>query len=346
MQNRFLKLLAERSWLLADGATGTTLFAMGLQSGDSPELWNVDHPDRIAALHRGFIDAGSDIVLTNSFGGTRFRLALHGAEGRVDELNEAAARIARAEADAAGRTVVVAGSIGPTGELFEPLGTLTRKDAVDAFARQAQALVRGGADVLWIETMSAREEVEAAVEGAGTTGLPIVFTVSFDTNGRTMMGLGPAELVSLQAQIAPHPAACGTNCGIGAAEVVACLLQVGEAAGPDLVVVAKANCGIPEWVDGAIRYNGTPELMARYACMVRDAGARIIGGCCGTTAEHVRAMREALDRVPPGARPTLEQIQAVLGPVSAGARGEASGGGGRRRARGGSSADGGASSTG
>ncbi len=201
------------------------------------------------------------------------------------------------------------------------------EDAVAAFAEQAIALKEGGVDVLWIETMSSREEIELAVRGAGEAGLPIVFTVSFDTNGRTMMGLGASDLVNLYKTTSPKAHACGTNCGIGAAEVVASVISMKSAAdaGPDPVLVAKANCGIPEYVDGKIVYNGTPEVMARFAVMARDAGARIIGGCCGTTATHVAAMREALDTTAPASTPSLEDINAALGEITAGARAQASG---------------------
>ena len=325
--NRFLDLLATRDCLLADGATGTNLFAVGLPTGHSPELWNAENPAAIGALHRGFVEAGSDIVLSNSFGGNRFRLKLHGAEDRVAELNERAAAIAREQADRAGRTVVVAGSMGPTGELFEPLGALTPESAREAFAEQAEALRAGGADVIWIETMSAREEVEAAVAGAAVTGLPVVVTMSFDTSGRTMMGLTPPEHATLCATLTPAPCGCGSNCGVGAAEVVAGILAMAHVAAPGQVLVAKANCGIPEFIDGKIHYNGSPELMAGYAGLARDAGARVIGGCCGTTAAHVRAMREALDAHVASAAPELARVEAELGPVSDGARRLCGGGG-------------------
>ena len=208
MSDRLARLLAERPYLLADGATGTNFFDMGLASGDAPELWNVEHVDRVESLHRSMIAAGADIILTNTFGGSRYRLKLHKAESRVAELNELAARIARRIADDEGarhsREIVVAGDIGPTGELFEPLGPLTIAEGASAFAEQAHALAKGGADVIWIETMSSKDELAAAVQGAGETGLPIVCTLTFDTNGRTMMGLTPEAAIS-------H----GRNCACG-----------------------------------------------------------------------------------------------------------------------------------
>ena len=318
--NRFNHLLATRPWLLADGATGSNLFEVGLMSGDAPELWNTEHPERIAALHQSFVDAGADILLTNSFGGTIYRLKLHNAQGRMAELNTLAAQIARRVADASGRAIAVAGSMGPTGEIMEPIGPLTYDEAKAAFAEQALALKAGGADVLWIETMSSREEVEAAVAGAGVAGLPIVCTLSFDTNGRTMMGISPSDFSGIEKTLSPRLAACGTNCGVGASEVVACIHNLAQSMGPEVVLVAKGNCGVPQYVDGAICYNGTPEIMALYARMALDAGARIIGGCCGTSAKHLRAMREALEAHTPGPAPTLDEINARLGEVSNGAR--------------------------
>jgi len=341
MTNLFEKMLAEKDVLLADGATGTTFFGMGLQSGDAPELWNVDYPERVRQHYQAFVDAGSDLILTNSFGGTRYRLMLHQAQHRVGELNIAAASILREVVGKAGRDIVVAGSIGPTGEILAPLGELQAQDAIAAFAEQALALEQGGADVIWIETMSSQEEVEYAVTGARQTSLPIVFTMSFDTNGRTMMGVGAADMMALHQRLGVH--ACGTNCGIGAAEVVAAIMnfQASKADGSDPVLIAKANCGIPEFIAGEIHYNGTPEIMARYATMARDAGARIVGGCCGTSPEHVAAMRLALDQTAPGPAPTLEDVQRELGDVSRGALTQAGGehvvktrGSSRRRRRG------------
>ena len=324
--NRFEKLLGEKTTLLADGATGTTFFGMGLQSGDAPELWNVDFPDRVATHYQSFVDAGSDLILTNSFGGTRYRLKLHQAESRVAELNIAAAEILCEVVERCDREIVVAGSIGPSGEILAPLGDLQAEDAIAAFAEQALALEQGGADAIWIETMSSQEEVEYAVQGARQTALPIIFTMSFDTNGRTMMGVGASDMMALHQRLGVH--ACGTNCGIGASEVVATILNMQSskpADSADPVLVAKANCGIPEFIDGEIHYNGTPRIMARYATMARDAGARIVGGCCGTTAEHVAAMRHALDTTAPGPAPSIEDVERELGAVTKGARAQAGG---------------------
>jgi len=324
MNNRFLKLLNERPFLMADGATGTNLFGMGLMTGDSPELWNFEHPERIEALHQSFVDSGADLFLTNSFGGTRHRLKLHNAEGRVHEINKRAAEIGRKVADRAmqatpGREIVVAGSMGPTGELFQPMGTLTEEIGFEAFAEQAAALKEGGVDVLWIETMYSHEETTAAVKGAAMTGLPIVTTMSFDTNGKTMMGISPADFVAFVHSLDPKPIAYGANCGVGASDLVATIVKLAEAAAPDDIIVAKGNCGIPYYEEGKIRYNGTPELMADYARIVRDAGARIIGGCCGTSPEHLRSIRGALDAHQLGARPNAAEIVARLGPVTEGA---------------------------
>lgn len=322
----FDQLLTEKAFLLADGATGTNLFDMGLQTGDAPEPWNVDHPERIERLHQGFIDAGSDIILTNSFGGNFHRLKLHRSEGRVIELNEAAARIARHVADSADRRVVVAGSMGPTGELFEPLGALTMDLAIEVFTEQAQALEKGGADMLWVETLSSQEEVEAALTGASTTSLPVVCTLSFDTNGSTMMGLSPGDFARLSHSLTIRPHAYGANCGLGPAETVCGILNLASAAQHGDVLVAKGNCGIPEYLDGVISYAGEPELMARYACMAFDAGARVIGGCCGTTFDHVRAMREALDtHVRRVGRPDAHTVTQELGEISSGGRAQLEG---------------------
>ncbi len=309
-------LLAEGRPLLADGATGTNLFAMGLASGDSPELWNETHPDRIRALHQAFVDAGSDIILTNSFGGNRRRLALHGAEGRARELNQLAAQAARAVADKAGRPIVVAGSVGPTGDIFAPLGALTEDEAVEIFAEQIEGLGDGGADVVWIETMSAVEEIRAASVAAARVGMPYAVTASFDTAGRTMMGVAPAAFGALAAAFEPKPLAFGANCGVGASDLLVSILAMSEA-DPDAALIAKANAGVPHWHGAEIHYSGTPELMQLYAGLAVDCGARIVGGCCGNTPEHVAAIRRGLDGHQIGPRPAVEQIVAALGPLVA-----------------------------
>ena len=317
----FTEALNSRPWLLADGATGTNYFQMGLVSGDAPEMWNFEHPERVRSLHKQFIEAGADIVLTNSFGGNRHRLKLHNAQDQVRELNMAAAKNARTEADAyKARHIFVAGSIGPTGEIFMPVGTFAYEDGVAAFEEQAKALKEGGVDVLWIETMSSEEELRAAVEGAAKVGLPIVTTMSFDTNGRTMMGITPSAFGALANDLAVKPVAIGANCGVGASELVATVMGI-TAARPDAHVVAKGNCGIPQYHDGHIHYTGTPELMADYARIALDSGAKIIGGCCGTSPEHLASMRKALEGHTKGARPTIELVEEKLGPVSELARG-------------------------
>ncbi len=310
------KLLAERVWLLADGATGTTLFNMGLTSGDAPELWNELHPDRIRQLHQGFVDAGADIILTNSFGANRRRLALHNLQERTHELNRLAALRAREVADKSSRKIVVAGSVGPTGDLFAPLGALTEEDAVAVFIEQIEGLKSGGADVVWIETMSALEEIRAAANAAQQVGMPYVATASFDTAGRTMMGIPPAGLPQFTATLFPPPLAVGSNCGVGASDLLVSVLAM-TATDPDLVVVAKGNCGIPVLNGEHVHYSGTPELMAEYARLALDAGARIIGGCCGTSAEHLAAMRKALDGYQRRERPSIEIIVAAIGPILA-----------------------------
>ncbi len=318
-------LLAERGVLLADGATGTNLFAMGLESGEPPEFWNRAHPERICVLYQAWVDAGSDLFLTNSFGANAARLKLHHAEDEVRPLNRRAAELAREVADRAPRKVLVAGSMGPTGEILEPMGSLSYAAAVEIFHEQADALKEGGVDLLWIETMSAAEEVRAAAEAAHRATMPFAMTMSFDTAGRTMMGVTAADLVRLAEDLPHPPAALGANCGVGAADLLRTILGI-TAQGPEWPVIAKGNAGIPRYENGAIVYNGTPALMAEYAVLARAAGARIIGGCCGTTPEHLRAMREALDTRPLGERPTLEQVVALLGPLSSASDGLDDGG--------------------
>ncbi|MEM6624744.1 MAG: betaine--homocysteine S-methyltransferase [Pseudomonadota bacterium] len=315
MTNALSELLETRDWLMLDGATGTNLFAMGLVSGEAPELWNVDDPDKIRALHNGFIEAGSDLILTNSFGGTRYRLKLHDAQDRVFELNKAAAEIARECVDASDRKVIVAGSVGPTGEILQPVGALSHEDAVDAFREQIRGLMAGGADVIWAETISSEEEFRAVAEAASTEDAPFCGTLSFDTAGRTMMGVTSQSFAGIAGSLDNRPLAFGANCGTGAPDLLRTVLGITEA-DPNAIIIAKANAGIPKYVDGKIEYDGTPELMADYAIMARDAGARLIGGCCGTKPEHLVAMRAALEGHRPNRRPSLDEIRAKIGNFS------------------------------
>ena len=331
MSDALTRLLSDRDWLLADGATGTNLFNMGLSAGEPPEFWNIDHPDRIRALYRGAVEAGSDLFLTNSFGGNASRLKLHRADGRVRELNRAAAELGREIADAAGRVVVVAGSMGPTGEIMAPMGSLTHEGAVAMFHEQAEGLKEGGADVLWVETISAPEEFRAAAEAARLAGMPWCGTMSFDTAGRTMMGVTSAQLSALVEKLPNPPIAYGANCGVGASDLLRTVAGF-VATGNERPIIAKGNAGIPRFESGHIHYDGTPVLMADYACLARDLGVRIIGGCCGTMPEHLRAMREALETRPVGERPTLDEIAARLGGFSSASDGT-DGSGPRRRSR-------------
>jgi 5-methyltetrahydrofolate--homocysteine methyltransferase len=332
MSDALTRMLAARDWLMADGATGTNLFNMGLSSGEPPEFWNVDKPGNILKLYGDAVAAGSDLFLTNTFGGNAARLKLHQAQGRVAELNRVGAELGREIADKAGRTVVVAGSMGPTGEIFEPMGTLTHALAVEIFHEQAEALKEGGADVLWIETISAPEEYRAAADAALRADMPWCGTMSFDTAGRTMMGTTSATMADMVERIVNPPIAFGANCGVGASDLMRTVLGF-AATGTERPIIAKGNAGIPKYHDGHIHYDGTPELMAEYAVMARDAGVRIIGGCCGTMPEHLRAMRVALESRPKGNRPSLEVIQSKLGGFSSASDGTGDDAGAGRRER-------------
>lgn len=313
---RLGEIISARGYALADGAMGTQLFEAGLTSGDSPELWNLDRPETVQDIHRRYFEAGSDLVVTNSFGGNRFRLALHGLDDRVGELNRAAAANARAAADRAansgdeipgqiptaanagaaadgtGRTMLVAGSMGPTGELLEPLGAMSAQACEEAFAEQARGLAEGGADLLWIETMSDLSEAEAAVRGArAACDLPVAVTMSFDTAGRTMMGVTGSDMARQLQGLGL--AAMGANCGANLADTEAAAAAIAAEAG-GTPVVCKPNAGVPVWRGGGLVYDGTPEVMAAGAVRSRRAGAAVIGACCGSTPEHIAAIAAAL----------------------------------------------------
>ena len=293
---------------------GTELFARGLESGGAPELWNVEHPDRVAAVHAEYVAAGSDIILTNSFGGTGFRLKLHQLDSRVVELNKAAAEVARAAAGAADRKVIIAGSMGPTGELLEPMGALTPESCAAAFAEQAAGLAAGGADVLWIETMSHLDEVAGAVAGArSVSDLPICATLSYDTAGRTMMGVTGEQAVTRLAELGVD--AIGANCGNNLADTEAALLEM-RATNPDVLLISKANAGMPEWHGTELHYSGSPEVMAAYAFRQRAAGIQIIGACCGSSPAHLAMMRQVLDGTiePPDVEYEVAAKRAVVKP--------------------------------
>ena len=287
------ELLDTTGFLIVDGAMGTELFNAGLMAGDPPEIWNVAHPDRIRTIHQSYADAGSDIILTNSFGGNRHRLKLHSLEGRVHELNAAAASIGREVADAAPRPMLVAGSLGPTGELIEPLGELTVGETQEAFAEQAAGLTAGGVDVLWLETMSALTEVEAGVLGARSeSDLPIVVTLSFDTAGRTMMGITGEEAGTRLAELGVS--GIGANCGANLADTEAAVAAIRSVCG-DIPVVSMANAGIPVWKGAELEYDATPEILAAHAHRLRAIGVSIIGACCGSTPAHIAMIRAVLD---------------------------------------------------
>jgi len=304
-------MLGERPWLLADGATGTNLYNMGLAPGTAPDLWCESHPDKVLDLHRRMIAAGADIILTNSFGANASRLRLASAQDRVGPLNRAAARLAREASDGSGRAVIVAGSVGPIGEIMAPMGRLTEAEAAAMFTQQAQALKEGGADLLWVETISAAEEMRAASRAAQAAGLPWCGMMSFESGGRSMMGMTPAQLAALVDRLPCPPVAYGANCGTGPAELLLAVAGF-SASGSERPVIAKPNAGVPRYQDGGLVYDATPAVMAEFAVLARDMGVRIIGGCCGTTPEHLAAMRDALVGAPRGPRPTPEHISARI----------------------------------
>ncbi|MBE9523451.1 MAG: betaine--homocysteine S-methyltransferase [Chloroflexi bacterium] len=292
MSNIFIELLESGKPIILDGAMGTMLMEAGLTQGDPPEEWNVLYPERLEKIHSAYIQAGSQLILTNSFGGTHFRLTMHGLQERVTELNKAAAINARTAADASPHPVAVAGSVGPTGELFEPMGTLTFDDAKAAFAEQAAALAAGGVDLFWIETMSDLNEVKAAYEGIrSVSDLPISATMTFDTHGHTMMGVNPTKAIETFQDL--DFVVLGANCGNGPDEIEEVISSM-HAANPKIILVAKANAGLPKLVKGEVVYDGTPEIMAEYALRVHNLGATLIGGCCGSTPDHIEAIAKAL----------------------------------------------------
>ena len=288
------ELVDSNATVVADGAMGTMLMQNGLEFGDPPEVWNLEHPEIIRRVQRGYLDAGSQIILTNTFGGNRLRLELHGREDRVDQLNRTAAVLARVEADAADHPAIVAGDIGPSGQIMAAIGgTLTPELAREVFAEQARGLAAAGVDVMWIETMSDLSEAVAAIQGArdAAPGVPVIATMSFDTRGHTMMGVSPEKAAA--ALLEAGAVAVGGNCGNGPDELIPVLERM-HAAFPDATLVAKGNVGQPTLVGMSVSYETTPEMMADFARRFRDAGAKVVGACCGSTPPHLRAMAEAL----------------------------------------------------
>jgi len=287
----FTHLLAERTVLLADGATGTNYQNMGIEPGVAPEEWVFDAPDRVRELHRRFVEAGSDLLLTCTFGATAPRLADGPLAGRATEVNARAVELAR---EAAGDDRLVAGSLGPTGQLVEPYGLLTRETAVDAYAEQARALAGAGADLLVLETFFALEEALWAVEGArSATDLPIVASFSFDQGTHTMMGLSPTDVVSAVAPLGV--AALGANCGRSLEDTDAIVTEF-LAAAPAVPLWVKPNAGVPRIVGDTVVYEADPEMLAEHVRAYVERGARIVGGCCGSTPEHIAAIARALGR--------------------------------------------------
>ncbi|MCC6197392.1 MAG: betaine--homocysteine S-methyltransferase [Burkholderiales bacterium] len=316
MGNVLTRLLGEKDVVIADGAMGTSLFQLGLAKGDNGAMWNIERPELVRGIHQGFVDAGSDVILTNTFGANRIRLALHGLEDRVRAINLAGASIARGVADGAGRPVAVAGNIGPIGDVLEPLGSRSVAEAEEAFGEQALALKEGGVDIAWIETMFADNELDAAVRAVRRVGLEYVATMTFDSGGRTMMGVRPEDAMRRSCSFEWPPIAFGANCGVGPSQLLDSVIGLVRGAGSRSIVVAKSNCGIPVLDDHLrVAYSGTPEVLATYACMARDAGARIIGGCCGTTATHISSIVAALAARPKGPPPSYQEIERRLGPL-------------------------------
>jgi len=289
MRLPILQRLGQGRALVADGATGTMLQAAGLPTGMPGEAWVLSRPEQIAGLHRAYLEAGSELILTTTFGGTRPRLKAAALDAEVTQISRRAAELARQEA---GDDRYVGGDIGPTGEMMAPLGPLTFARAVELFAEQAAALVEGGVDCLYIETMSDLAEARAALTAAHqVSDLPVFCTFSFDTHGRTSMGVRPDQ--AAQAAIALGVAALGANCGRAPEELLTLLPQI-HAAAPEAFLIAKPNAGLPRMVQRRVVYDGTPERMAELALNYVELGAVIVGTCCGSSPEHIAAIARAL----------------------------------------------------
>lgn len=288
----FIERLQSGEILVSDGATGTNLQKAGLVSGQSPEAWVLEQPDKILALAESFVDAGSDIILTCTFGGTRLRLRESPLANQVVEINQRAGDLARKAASK--RTgVLVGGSLGPTGLLMKPYGPMTPEEATASYEEQAKALVEAGVDLLVIETMFALDEARSALEGARrVTDLPAVVSFSYDRGVRTMMGVKPAQVTSTFLPLGAS--VIGANCGT-TLENMEKILQEYRASAPDAILWAKPNAGLPEMgADNQAVYKVTPQEMGEFAKKYVAAGAKIVGGCCGSTPEHVAGIVSAV----------------------------------------------------
>lgn len=282
-------VLSKKSIVVTDGATGTMLQRAGLPAGAPSELWILENPDGVRNLHRGYLEAGCDAILTDTFGGSRLKLDNNRLGDKAVEINRTAAQLAK---EMAADKALVFGDIGPTGKILEPLGPLTYADAVKTFAEQAKALAEGGVDAIVVETMSDLNEAKAAIEGVRQVcDLFLVTTMSFDTRGRTMMGVKPAmaarELLALGVDV------IGANCGRTLEETLTAIKEMRQTA-PDALLWAKPNAGLPHMEGGDTVYDVTPEVMAEYALKFAAEGVRFFGGCCGSTPEHIRAAAHAL----------------------------------------------------
>lgn len=283
-----IQALREEDCLISDGGLGTMLQARGLAVGASPELWNLTHPDDVLGVHQAYVNAGAEFITTNSFGGSRHKLAQFDAAGQFQQVNAKAVELARQAAD---DKAWVWGSMGPVGVLMEPYGELTSTHAAELFGELSQALAQSGADALLFETFYDLAELEVAVSAGKSIGLPVLATMTFDETGRTMMGVRASE--AWQAVADWGLAAFGANCSTGPEQMVPVVESIIQAGAP--CVIAQPNAGMPErQADGSVVYRESPDSFARFARVFREAGCKILGGCCGSTPEHVRSIRTAL----------------------------------------------------
>ena len=293
----FVAALTERP-LLGDGAMGTMLYARGVPLDTCFDVLNESDPKIVQSIHTEYIQAGADCIETNTFGANRFKLGMHGSAGRVREINRSGARLARDARESMGRDVFVLGSIGPLGRYLAPLGSVEPDEARAAFFEQAEGLLEGGVDAFVVETFSDPVEMQQAVLAIrALTDLPIVAQVAFTDDGVTFFGRAPSAVVRALRELPIQ--AVGANCSVGSSTLYDILEQMLPEAG-GLPIVIQPNAGLPSRMGERLIYLSSPAYMADYAARMVSAGARMVGGCCGTTPQHVRAMREALDRVVPG----------------------------------------------